>query len=534
MSIFIAVFTGFFLLTYYGMVRLLGNLGTTSIQFPKDIDVVGPRKEVLSVARASLRQIFGGISTLLEGYQKHARHGKPYIVYDASARQELLLPVEHVSWFASQPDSQLSSYGIRQERHAVKYLHMGIEQTTTMHFIERISGDSLARNLHLLQPPIYAELQRCIDGIFSSSGTCLEDGEWSEVKVYSALEDIVFPAMTRALLGLELSRDKHFLCVFRRYIMALGLGTIFIGELPQLLKSVVARIVRLPLLYYRNKTLGILTPVVQRELTRLGETPVDKNDPKKEYNFIWQCAKVSEKNAVGGMGTRASAAVIAEWIMSLGFAGSSSTVIQATNLLIDMANCPVEDQVVPRLRQEAQSVLVNHKSDTHDSEANESMWHLATPFKNMPLADSLIRESLRFHPILIKGLTKEVVSKDGIVLPGSTVRMPAGSWVGVPVLGIHRDERFYTDPQVYQPFRYVDSAEGADAGKPTPTYLGFGYGKHACPGRWFAVLMLKMIVAYIVLNYDIEAGTVPPKMSVLGDAALPPMSTTIRVRKRKA
>jgi hypothetical protein len=46
--------------------------------------------------------------------------------------------------------------------------------------------------------------------------------------------------------------------------------------------------------------------------------------------------------------------------------------------------------------------------------------------------------------------------------------------------------------------------------------------------------MLKMIVAYIVLNYDIEAGTVPPKMSVLGDAALPPVSTTIRVRKRKA
>jgi hypothetical protein len=45
--------------------------------------------------------------------------------------------------------------------------------------------------------------------------------------------------------------------------------------------------------------------------------------------------------------------------------------------------------------------------------------------------------------------------------------------------------------------------------------------------------MLKMIVAYIVLNYDIEPGSTPPKMSVLGDAALPPMSTTIKVRRRK-
>lgn len=70
MNIFIAVFSGVLLLTYYGMVTLLGKLGTSSIQFSEDIDVVGPRKEFLSVARASLRQIFGGISTLLEGYQK--------------------------------------------------------------------------------------------------------------------------------------------------------------------------------------------------------------------------------------------------------------------------------------------------------------------------------------------------------------------------------------------------------------------------------------------------------------------------------
>lgn len=294
--------------------------------------------------------------------------------------------------------------------------------------------------------------------------------------MYSACEDIVFPAMARELLGRALSRDARFLAVFRRYIMALGLGTIFVGELPALLKSVVARVVRVPLRYYRNKTLGILTPVVQRELTRLDETAsVEQNDPSRVYNFIWQCAKVSKKNTVGGVGTRASAAVIAEWIMSLGFAGSSSTVIQATNLLLDLANCPREDQVVQRLRQEAQSVLGNHKAD----DAQDSRWHLAAPFNNMPLLDSLIRESLRFHPILIKGLTKEVVAKDGISLPGSAVRMPAGSWIGVPVLGIHRDERFYADPQVYQPFRYVDSGEGISAGKPTTTYLGFGYGKHA-------------------------------------------------------
>jgi hypothetical protein len=350
---------------------------------------------------------------------------------------------------------------------------MGIEQSTTMHFIERISGDALARNLHLLQPPMHAELRRCIDDIFGASAS----NEWTEIKVYDAFENIVFPAMTRALLGLELSRDAHFLSVFRRYIVALGLGTIFVGELPKLLKGVVARIVRLPLLYYRNKTLGTLTPVVARQLAKLDE---EKSPSNREYNFIWQCAKILEKNIVGGIGIRAPPAVIAEWIMSLGFAGSSSTVIQATNLLIDMANCPVDDQVIPRLRKETEEILLNqrHHEDS-DSCEDDSLWHQAAPFKNMPLIDSLIRESLRFHPILIKGLTKEVVPGNGLSLPGTGIQMPAGSWVGIPVLGIHRDERFYPDSQVYKPFRFADRAGELEAGKPTTTYLGFGYGKHA-------------------------------------------------------
>ena len=54
------------------------------------------------------------------------------------------------------------------------------------------------------------------------------------------------------------------------------------------------------------------------------------------------------------------------------------------------------------------------------------------------------------------------------------------------------------------------------------------------PGRWLATLMLKMISAYVFLNYDIEATAPPASMRVIGDAVLPPMSATIKVRRRKA
>lgn len=53
------------------------------------------------------------------------------------------------------------------------------------------------------------------------------------------------------------------------------------------------------------------------------------------------------------------------------------------------------------------------------------------------------------------------------------------------------------------------------------------------PGRWFAVQLLKILLAYITINYDVEAIGPQPEAKVIGDAAMPPTSATIRVRRRK-
>jgi len=38
----------------------------------------------------------------------------------------------------------------------------------------------------------------------------------------------------------------------------------------------------------------------------------------------------------------------------------------------------------------------------------------------------------------------------------------------------------------------------------TPDYLVWGYGRHACSGRFFAVLVLKIVLAHVVLRYDVK------------------------------
>ncbi|EMD89283.1 hypothetical protein COCC4DRAFT_81322 [Bipolaris maydis ATCC 48331] len=36
----------------------------------------------------------------------------------------------------------------------------------------------------------------------------------------------------------------------------------------------------------------------------------------------------------------------------------------------------------------------------------------------------------------------------------------------------------------------------------SPEHLGFGYGKHTCPGRFFASNEIKIIICYLLVKYD--------------------------------
>lgn len=95
---------------------------------------------------------------------------------------------------------------------------------------------------------------------------------------------------------------------------------------------------------------------------------------------------------------------------------------------------------------------------------------------------------------------QEVIHKDGVTLPDGQ-HVPRGAWLGAYLAGIGMDERYYLDPQKYDPFRFSRArAELASIGedpnsvsskavgeKPNGAYLSmsddtfatFGLGKHA-------------------------------------------------------
>jgi cytochrome P450 len=95
---------------------------------------------------------------------------------------------------------------------------------------------------------------------------------------------------------------------------------------------------------------------------------------------------------------------------------------------------------------------------------------------------------------------------------GTTV--PAGTTLSVPVGHIHLDPETYEDPKRFDGFRFIKMKERAAAdGHPDKKFdmvstslqsLAFSHGRHACPGRFFAAVEVKLMLACVVMTYDVK------------------------------
>lgn len=87
--------------------------------------------------------------------------------------------------------------------------------------------------------------------------------------------------------------------------------------------------------------------------------------------------------------------------------------------------------------------------------------------------------------------------------------LPKGTKLEFATHAIHRDEDFFENAEQFDGFRFLRMREKDKEAKhhyvtARKDYLGWGVGKSACPGRFLADIEIKLIVAYILLNYDLK------------------------------
>lgn len=72
------------------------------------------------------------------------------------------------------------------------------------------------------------------------------------------------------------------------------------------------------------------------------------------------------------------------------------------------------------------------------------------------------------------------------------------------------DPAIYDDPNTFDAFRFVrfrdqeNMQNQAHLVSTGPSHLGFGHGKHACPGRFFASNELKILLCHVIIKYDFK------------------------------
>lgn len=102
-------------------------------------------------------------------------------------------------------------------------------------------------------------------------------------------------------------------------------------------------------------------------------------------------------------------------------------------------------------------------------------------------------------------LARPVKFADGTVLP-------RGTCITMPSVAVSRDPAYFENPDEFDGFRFYDkrsTTNKSEANRQSfaaigPDNLAFGFGKTACPGRFFAGTQIKAVLASIILNYDVS------------------------------
>ncbi|RHZ70121.1 hypothetical protein Glove_275g15 [Diversispora epigaea] len=143
--------------------------------------------------------------------------------------------------------------------------------------------------------------------------------------------------------------------------------------------------------------------------------------------------------------------------------------------------------------------------------------------------DSFVRESLR-NTIPVAASPHRCLEtytlKNGMTIPKGRV-------VQTYIMDIHYNTTTYgPEPRTFLPYHGLEN--NLSASKTDKNYFIFGSGRHACPGRFFAVNEIKVGLHKLILNYHIKtpSGKTEKKVQI-GPFAFPPVSGLIFENRKK-
>ena len=121
--------------------------------------------------------------------------------------------------------------------------------------------------------------------------------------------------------------------------------------------------------------------------------------------------------------------------------------------------------------------------------------------------DMVILESLRYVPI---AATFRRCTKPWRI-PDTDITIPVGTDIVIPTFALHRDPEYWEDPEEFIPERFLPENKAKIR---HGAFQPFGQGPRQCLGMNYAKYLIKLMLAYLLRNFNIEnSENLPQKLN---------------------
>ncbi|PVI03624.1 putative cytochrome P450 [Periconia macrospinosa] len=414
---------------------------------------------------------------LLEGYNKFK--GSPYYI-PTPLGERMMIPPKYVEELKNEPMEDVDFVGTFFEMFEGKYTTMG--SRSQLH--PRVTRLQLNQYMGSVLGPVREEITKALEYEVPPTD------DWSEVALAGKFPWIIARASSRMFGGKPLAADTEWLHAILDFAADGFVGAQKIKQYPELLRPVVAPFI--PELRRISKHHAAVNRSVKRILDSRKYEPgkiskADGDNPSDFLQWMMEDAKGEEQHPD----------FLATILLKISFAAIHTTAATLMQLVFDLCERP---EYIAPLRAEMEAVLSEHP------ELNK------VAFTKMRKLDSFMKESIRFNPLLLITFQR-IVHRDYTLADGFFI--PAGSWIGSPSQSIAMDPNLFPDPEKFDGFRHEKML---NAVAPDPAAAGrtkwasanldnmaFGYGRHACPGRFFADYEIKLILVHLLMTYDFKS-----------------------------
>ena len=378
----------------------------------------------------------------------------------------------------------------------------------------------LTREIRNLVPTLMGEIQYAVDNLWG-----MDREKYQDTSVYTSTCRVIGRATNRVFVGLPLCRDSALLDSAMGFSLDVPTSSTLLHFFWPSLRPLIAPFLTLPNRIHTRRFFKLIRPEIRRRLKDYDTIKAAKKEPNDFLQRSTEQAKSLEDPYYGKVDT------LAGRVLLNNFTSIHTSSFAITHAIFDLVSS--KQEYIDELREEITSVLAQH----------DGQWNKRA-LAAMPKLDSVMRESQRLNSFVVTATNRQVVNPKGVTTPSGTF-LPHETMVCGPSYPVFHNGTFYPEPNTFKPFRFAENRDNLakegesyvqrarQAFTTTSTeFAAFGHGRHACVGRFFAASMLKLMLGYILLNYDFEMVEKRAENVWFGSNRIPPMQATVKAKMR--